>query len=261
MALCEIEHHPPPSGEATPSLGTWKRIRAPWLHHQCQQFFEKLQEFWVVTNQGILGLSGYHDCVQSIRVLGRIVERTNDGITWEADPRHAELVKEIVRFSRSASDAGVVVKVAKTCHAHILVRCGPCLQHPKQEKCFWLCVDAGYQYNQHVLQRTGRDCAQLRLYWTGDGNARLACGWKPQLELRLRTNEGRGLGRVKHIDTVFFWVQEMVTEGKVTLGKKPTKKMLADFPTKNVDAATMSNCMTGLDMKFQSGENKLTLKA
>ena len=31
---------------------------------------------------------GYHDCVQSMRVLGRIVERTAEGITWEA-PRHA----------------------------------------------------------------------------------------------------------------------------------------------------------------------------
>ena len=37
-------------------------------------FFVKLQEFWVVTNRGILGPPGYHDCVQSIRVLGRIVE-------------------------------------------------------------------------------------------------------------------------------------------------------------------------------------------
>ena len=45
-------------------------------------FFVKLQEFWVVTNRGILGPPGYHDCVQSIRVLGRMVERTADGITW-----------------------------------------------------------------------------------------------------------------------------------------------------------------------------------
>ena len=53
-------------------------------------FFVKLQEFWVVTSRGILGPPGNHDCVQSIQVLGRIVERTADGITWEADPRHAE---------------------------------------------------------------------------------------------------------------------------------------------------------------------------
>ena len=39
------------------------------------------------------------------------------------------------------------------------------------------------------------------------------------------------------------------------------KEMLADFFTKHVDVATMSNCMTGRGMKFQSGESKLTLKA
>ena len=53
-----------------------------------------LQEFWVVTNRGILGPSQYHDCVQSIRVLGRIVEWTDEGISWEADPRHAELIRK-----------------------------------------------------------------------------------------------------------------------------------------------------------------------
>ena len=57
-------------------------------------FFVKLQEFWVVTNRGILGPPGYHDCVQSIRVLGRIVDWTADGITWEADPRYAELIRK-----------------------------------------------------------------------------------------------------------------------------------------------------------------------
>ena len=41
-------------------------------------FFTKLEEFWVVTNRGILGPSGYHDCVQSIRVSGRIVEWTDE---------------------------------------------------------------------------------------------------------------------------------------------------------------------------------------
>ena len=71
----------------------------------------------------------------------------------------------------------------------------------------------------------------------------------------------RGLGRLKHIDTVFLWVQVMVTEGIVTLGKKSTKEMLAEFLTKHVDAATMSNCMARLGLKFQSGESRLTLKA
>ena len=33
----------------------------------------------------------------------------------------------------------------------------------------------------------------------------------------------RGLGKVKHIDTVFLWVQEVVGQGRVSLGKKGTE--------------------------------------
>ena len=64
----------------------------------------------------------------------------------------------------------------------------------------------------------------------------------------------RGLGGAKHI-------QAMVTEGKISLGKKPTKEMLADLFTKHVDAATMLDCVAGLGMRCQSGEGKVTLKA
>ena len=89
-------------------------------------------------------------------------------------------------------------------------------------------------------------------------------GWKFNAHVWMDATAGiaigsrRGLGRVKHIDTVFFWVQAIVTEGKISLGKKPTKEMLAEFLTKHVDAATMHSCMAGLGMRFQSGESKLT---
>ena len=53
----------------------------------------------------------------------------------------------------------------------------------------------------------------------------------------------------------------MVTEGKISLGKKTIKEMFADLLTKHVDAATMLNYMSGLGLKFQSGESKLILKA
>ena len=92
-------------------------------------------------------------------------------------------------------------------------------------------------------------------------------GWKFSAHVWMDATAGiaigsrRVFGRVKHIDTVCVWVQGMVTEGKVTHGKKPTKVMLADFLNKHVDAATMFVCMTRRGMKFQSGESKLTLKA
>ena len=72
----------------------------------------KLQEFWVVTSRRILGPPGYHDTVQSIRVLGRVVEWTADGITWEADPRHAELVRKSFGVTgRSVTTPGVKDKL------------------------------------------------------------------------------------------------------------------------------------------------------
>ena len=71
----------------------------------------------------------------------------------------------------------------------------------------------------------------------------------------------RGLGRVKHIDTVFLWVQAVVTEGRIALGKKATTEMLADFLTKNVDAAVMTKCLDGLNLIFRDGSSKLRLKA
>ena len=81
-------------------------------------------------------------------------------------------------------------------------------------------------------------------------------GWKFNAHVRMDATAGtaigswRGLGRVKHIDTVFFWVQALVTEGKISLGKKPTKEMFADSLTKHVDAATMQSWMAGLGMRF-----------
>ena len=59
------------------------------------------------------------------------------------------------------------------------------------------------------------------------------------------------LGRLKHIDTVFLWVQTMVTECKISLGKKPAKEVLADFLAKHVDVATVLNCMSGIGLKIQ----------
>ena len=49
--------------------------------------------------------------MQSIRVLGRIVEWTADGITWEADPRHAKLRKSFDVTGRSVTTPGVSDKL------------------------------------------------------------------------------------------------------------------------------------------------------
>ena len=63
----------------------------------------------------------------------------------------------------------------------------------------------------------------------------LDSGWTLKAHVSMHATAGiaigsrRGLSRVKHTDTAFLWVQAMVTEGKISLGKKPTKEMLADL--------------------------------
>ena len=74
--------------------------------------------------------------------------------------------------------------------------------------------------------------------------------WKPA---RARTSEA-------HRHSVSLGADDG-HRSKISLGKKPTKEMLADFLTKHVDDATMLNCICGSGLKFQSGESKLTLKA
>ena len=74
--------HLPSSGKTAPCMGTRRRLRVS------------------------------RECMQSIRVLDRIVEWTADGITWEADPRYVELFrKSLGETGRSVTTPGVRVKL------------------------------------------------------------------------------------------------------------------------------------------------------
>ena len=67
----------------------------------------------------------------------------------------------------------------------------------------------------------------------------------------------RGLGRVKHIDTMFLWVQQVVTQGRVRLGKKGTDEMLADILTKPVNEKIMERMLRGMAFFFEEGKHRL----
>ena len=49
-----------------------------------------------------------------------------------------------------------------------------------------------------------------------------------------------GLGRVRHLDVRFLWLQEVVRKGRVTLRKIPGEKNPADILTKPKNASDMS---------------------
>ena len=71
----------------------------------------------------------------------------------------------------------------------------------------------------------------------------------------------RGLGNVKHIDTVFLWVQEVVGSNRVKLGKRHTSEMLADMLTKAVPADILNKHMTSMGFRFEEGRHELAFKA
>eukprot|EP00435_Cladocopium_sp_Y103_P063045 s567_g24.t1 len=71
----------------------------------------------------------------------------------------------------------------------------------------------------------------------------------------------RGLGKVKHIDTCFLWVQECVQEGKVTLRKKSTQDMWADLMTKATDGQRIKYLLDLMSYEFKTGTHPLALRA
>eukprot|EP00959_Pyramimonas_sp_CCMP1952_P457952 9475807-Pyramimonas_sp.AAC.1 len=61
------------------------RIDVDWL-------FKELNKEWTVKVEGIFGPPGEPDTVQSIRTLNRLLTWTTEGIEWECDPRHVDIV-------------------------------------------------------------------------------------------------------------------------------------------------------------------------
>ena len=153
-------------------------------------------------------------------------------------------VKRFGSFSWSASEAGLVVHEAKACRTHrMLVRYGPCWLYPNQEECFWLMLGSSTvstnRKGQAVIALSSSEAECYGLVsatsrMLGLQNILLDWGWTFKAHAWMDATAGiaigsrRGLGRVKHIDTVFLWVQRMVPEDKISLGKKPTKEMQAD---------------------------------
>ena len=70
-------------GDDFTTAGTFDDIK--WLHGE-------LSKKWKCIERGILGPPGTPNTIQDIRVLNRIITWKEDGIWWEPDARHAELV-------------------------------------------------------------------------------------------------------------------------------------------------------------------------
>ena len=67
----------------------------------------------------------------------------------------------------------------------------------------------------------------------------------------------RGLGRVKHVDTIFLWVQDLTSSGRITIGKKHTSENNADVLTKPVDGATLRRFRLAMGFEYLCGRAAL----
>ena len=67
----------------------------------------------------------------------------------------------------------------------------------------------------------------------------------------------RGLGKVKHIHTVFLWVQQYVTKKLITISKVSTTDNYADIITKAVTARTIEKMMHLMNFEYRKGESHL----
>ena len=64
---------------------------------------------------------------------------------------------------------------------------------------------------------------------------------------------------MKHVDTVFLWVQDAVATGRLVLGKKPTADMLADLLTKPMEQARIRMLLERMNYHFTEGKHHLAL--
>ena len=91
-------------GDDFTTAGSYENIK--WLH-------EALGKEWLVVERGILGPPGTPNTIQDIRVLNRIISWKDEGIWWEPDSRHADLVVEILEPKNGKDGRAVPAQASK----------------------------------------------------------------------------------------------------------------------------------------------------
>ena len=100
------------------------------------------------------------------------------------------------------------------------------------------------------------------------GSSSLAADWGIRLKplafmdatAGISIGSRKGLGRLKHIDTVFLWCQEVVASGRVKIAKKHTSEMVADVLTKPVTQPLMEQMVEAMGYRFTEGGHRLALQ-
>ena len=70
----------------------------------------------------------------------------------------------------------------------------------------------------------------------------------------------RGLGKARHIDMCYLWVQERIVQKDLYLHKVGTDRNLADLTTKRLDGAKHKNLVSQMRMEARDGRHPLAPK-
>ena len=321
-------------------------------------FATQLKTRWTITERGMLGPPSLEGTTQSIRRLNRLIEWTADGITWEPDPRHAELIVKslnittgtaVTPLAKSGSrrkdeddpfiedgeeqlleGEDVTTYRSTTMRMSYLSQDRTDLQRVVRELAKGMKKPT--QGDWQTLKRAGRyilkyprvvqvikfhpsfghlqtycdtdhaGCIKTRKSTTGlvlmlggamvrslcRGQAVIALSsgeaefyglvsaaseslgersilqeWGISVPIRIMMDatagaaigSRRGIGRVKHLDTAFLWVQDYVTTGRITIKKVHTSVNLADLLTKPTTGVLLWRVMEALHYQTMQGRS------
>ena len=319
-----------------------------------QWFSNGLKKRWVISERGILGPPGVEGTVQEIRHLNRIICWTREGITWESDPRHVDLVIQAMGVTQKVSTPLVKEKLDDIEDDEMLsaadmkeyqsltMRLGyvsqdrPDLQRTVRELAKGMCRPT--QRHRTILKRVARyllacprvvqhipkqntitslstycdtdhaGCIRTRKSTTGVvvmigsamlrsvcrgqslialssgeaefyglvtatsetlGEQSIAADWGLKLSINISMDatagaaigSRRGIGRVKHLSTIFLWVQDYITSGRIKIRKVHTSENVADILTKAVSGQLLRRMMQCMGFTFADGRAGLALTA
>ncbi|CAE7686814.1 GIP, partial [Symbiodinium sp. CCMP2456] len=245
---------------------------------------------WTVEVRGYLGPPGMVGTKQSIDILNRLVSWISRGIELEADPRHVDIIlREIGCEGAKVTTALVKERIEEVENAEplssedaswyrsvsmrlaYLSQDRPDLQvlakelakglkSPTTAHLMMLKRGARYLRNSPRLLQLFpyQSCVKRLTNWV-DWGILLPIQAFMDASTGLSIGSRHGLGRVKHIDTVFLWVQDVVASGRILLGKKHTDEMLADLLTKPLDRARIQLLLQGLNCVYAEGRHHLAL--
>ena len=67
----------------------------------------------------------------------------------------------------------------------------------------------------------------------------------------------RVLGKVRHLNTNYLWVQEVMSRKEIVYGKVPGSNNRSDLLTKALDGETIDRHVTGISCEYMSGQDDL----